>query len=329
MNNPTYIQTASIIFDSLVAFRKVKQCEMLNKMDAYNENCQTIRKDIRQYSLAIAKGWNAAAERVKNRLIRNLTDHKLQLERFSDYLNINIPAMPKLKDVYDEIIQLELEYEYLEVSDTYGKITVLTNNIELEGFYFGCFKIELNLKHISKINSESPYRIIAQSPCPASSDSEVTHPHVHSNRLCEGDGFNSIRNALIQGRLIDFFTIVENILNTYNPESPYVSLDDWDGISCYSCGYSVSGDDCYYCECCDNDFCSECSTYCKSCDITICDSCAYHCANCEDSICEECREICLECANAFCSDCIDKDGYCKTCADMRKEKENEKNNIAI
>ena len=31
------------------------------------------------------------------------------------------------------------------------------------------------------------------------------------------------------GRLFDFFVIVRQVLNTYNPHSAYISLEDWDG----------------------------------------------------------------------------------------------------
>ncbi len=41
-----------------------------------------------------------------------------------------------------------------------------------------------------------------------------------------------IRTALEQGRLCDFFSLVRSILNTYSPDSPYVSLYDWCGVAC-------------------------------------------------------------------------------------------------
>ena len=60
---------------------------------------------------------------------------------------------------------------------------------------------------------------------------------------------------------------------TYNAESPYVSLDDWEGRPCYDCGYTTHEDDCFWCEGCDNDFCEECYSYCCSCDVSLCQGC--------------------------------------------------------
>ncbi len=41
--------------------------------------------------------------------------------------------------------------------------------------------------------------------------------------------------ALTEGRLLDFFMIVRQVLQTYSPDSPYVSLDDWYGRQCSDC----------------------------------------------------------------------------------------------
>ena len=47
-------------------------------------------------------------------------------------------------------------------------------------------------------------------------------------RLCEGDGRSAIRQALAQGRLLDFFMLVAGGLRTYNAESPFVALEIWE-----------------------------------------------------------------------------------------------------
>ena len=66
--------------------------------------------------------------------------------------------------------------------------------------------------------------MIAEDPHPAHSDDSVTHPHVQSEGVCEGDAKLPIRNALSQLRLLDFFQIVGSLLRTYNSGSPYVAL---------------------------------------------------------------------------------------------------------
>ena len=132
-----------------------------------------------------------------------------------------------------------------------------------------------------------------------------------------------LRRAIEQGRFCDFFTLVVNILKTYNPDSPYVSLDSWEGISCYDCGYMVAGDDCYYCEDCERDYCSSCSTYCQICDTTICMGCSYECPSCNDPVCQSCIAKCRECEETVCKDCLTEEGLCKYCEEQGKENENE------
>ena len=71
--------------------------------------------------------------------------------------------------------------------------------------------------------------------------------------------------ALAGGRICDFFLLVRSVLTCYNPDSAYVSLDNWHGVSCYECGYTTCPDDLSYCTTCDRDFCSDCASYCRRC----------------------------------------------------------------
>jgi hypothetical protein len=77
-----------------------------------------------------------------------------------------------------------------------------------------------------------------------------THPHVREKLLCEGDGAASIRRALAEGRLLDFFTLVRQVLETYNPGSAYVELSRWNGVTCKDCGYIMPGDGYGTCDLC-------------------------------------------------------------------------------
>ena len=90
-------------------------------------------------------------------------------------------------------------------------------------------------------------------PIPLRSNEDVTHPHVSDEAVCEGDGRVPIRKALEQGRLLDFFVIVRNLLQTYNSGSPFVSLDDWEGIRCADCGASAGEDERWTCVKCESD----------------------------------------------------------------------------
>ncbi len=64
-------------------------------------------------------------------------------------------------------------------------------------------------------------------------------PHVSDETLCEGDGRRAIHAALAAGRLYDFFTIVDRLLNTYASGRAYVDLDNWFGTPCHDCGGNV------------------------------------------------------------------------------------------
>ena len=112
--------------------------------------------------------------------------------------------------------------------------------ITLEDVYLGEFEIRLDVFRLSELSSRIPYTVIALHPHPASSSDDVTHPHVSGRHLCEGDGSAAIRAALSHGRLFDFFSMVLGVLRTYNSDSPYVRLEDWNGVSCYDCGREMN-----------------------------------------------------------------------------------------
>ncbi|WP_310821146.1 hypothetical protein [Stratiformator vulcanicus] len=122
--------------------------------------------------------------------------------------------------------------------------------------------------------------------------------------LCEREAAAPIKYALADGRLADFFHVVSRVLHTYNPDSAYVALDDWDtDLSCESCGDS-----------CDRDY----SSYCDACECRLCDSCQVSCETCEAHFCSSCVSRCRQegCDACFCHGCRDDvEGYCHNCAD--------------
>src|SRR5690606_3706651 len=106
----------------------------------------------------------------------------------------------------------------IQFDPKWSRVTVVTDDIQLEGIPLGPFKIKLDW---SRLGDSQPYEVIAVEANPASSSDDVTHPHVQDNRLCEGDGRQALQKALAQGRLFDFFVLVRQILTTYNPSSAY------------------------------------------------------------------------------------------------------------
>jgi hypothetical protein len=318
-----FVRLSNLLLDSLNEVKKAKQQQVQSVMDDFNIKCSDATKDSHLFRKAIEKGWLIGADDIKSRINRNLNDFSYYLQRFKELVNTDEMVLPKLSDVYAELVQIEQEFGDIKFDPEEKAISITTEPVTLEDIPFGPFEVRLYIGQINKLYSDTPYRMIALEPNPAGANDSVTHPHVSDERLCEGDGHVAIRNAIEQGRFCDFFTLVVNILQTYNPDSPYISLDDWEGVSCYDCGCTVSDEDRYYCEYCDRDYCPQCSTYCQKCDTTICLGCAYECPSCNEPVCQNCTAKCKDCEETFCVDCLNEDGLCQNCQEQRKENSDE------
>ena len=314
---------ANMLLDALCELKKTRLQHIQSKFEEFNCKCTEAAKDSHLFYEAVNRGWFRSAEKIKTRVNRNIIDFSYHLQRFKDLINTDETKLPKLSDIFAELSQIDQDVGEYQFDLKENTISVITESISLDDITFGPFEIKLLIDHVDKLYTETPYGVIALEPNPAGADSSVTHPHVSSETLCEGDGHVAIRKALEQGRFCDFFTMIVNILQTYNPDSPYISLDDWEGISCYDCGYTVSGDECYYCEYCDRDYCAQCSTCCQMCDTTICMGCAYACPSCNEPVCRECTAKCKDCDETFCKDCLTENGICKDCEEQRKDNQDE------
>jgi len=317
------IKLSNLLLDALNELKTARLQKIQASLEDFSYKCSDATKDSHLFYAAVEKGWFGSAEKIRTRVNRNLSDFTYHVQRFKDLVNSDETKLPKLADIFSELSQIDQELGEYQFDLNEKTISVITEPITLEDIPFGPFEIKLFIDKIDKLYTESPYFVIALQPNPAGANDSVTHPHVSDERLCEGDGVVSIRKAIEQGRFCDFFTIIVSILQTYNPDSPYVSLDDWEGISCYDCGYTISGDDSYYCECCDSDFCSQCSTYCQMCDTTLCLGCAYECPGCNEPVCQNCTAKCKDCEEIYCKDCLTEDGLCQSCQEQRKDDENE------
>ncbi len=317
------VRLSNLLLDSLNELKKGRLQQIQAVLDDFNIKCSDATKDSHLFRTATEKGWLIGAGDIRSRISRNLNDFSYYLQRFKELASADEIVLPKIADIYAELVQIEQEFGDIKFDAEEKAISIITEPITLEDIPFGPFEVKLFIGQINRLYSDAPFRIIALEPNPAGTNASVTHPHVSDERLCEGDGHVAIRSAIEQGRFCDFFTLIVNILQTYNPGSPYVSLDDWEGISCYDCGCTVSGDDSYYCEYCDREYCSECSTYCQKCDTTVCLGCAYECPSCNEPVCRSCTAKCRDCEETFCKDCLDEEGLCQNCQEQRKESENE------
>ncbi|HUQ69380.1 MAG TPA: hypothetical protein VM165_07655 [Planctomycetaceae bacterium] len=132
---------------------------------------------------------------------------------------------------------------------------------------------------------------------------DITHPHVQDSTLCEGDASRPLEQALAEGRLCDYFLIVRQTLQTYNPQSAYVAIADWEGYRCRGCDDSVSADDLCSCEFCGEEACTDCSLSCVQCGRTSCGSCLQNCSDCLDDFCPRCWPDDVRPQESVCPNC--------------------------
>lgn len=261
------------------------------------------RRELWQH--ALSRNWSTAAEWVRGELERRLRDLRRQLASFEeDLIDDRAGLRPTTRELYDDLCALDEQFDELEFDDSACEISAVTDSIVLDGFGFGSFRIVLDG---ASLTTHSPrYRVIAVTPQPAATNSDVTHPHVNAESLCEGDARAVLRRALADGRLLDFFTIVAQTLATYNPSSAYVTVERWEGITCRSCGDWADEEDASSCERCGDELCSDCATGCDGCSQYVCGGCSAECPACQSYFCDACLVLCEDCHERFCSQCLDE-----------------------
>ena len=276
----------------------------------------------RKATRAYQSRYLLAAQRVNRQMERLLADMTYHVETASRALSKKLEPIPGLHDLIRELDQIHDEFGAWSFDVGDQMLSVTTDAIELEGLYFGRFEIRLHLQNLVNPRGSHPFQCVALDPNPAASADHVTHPHVSDNSLCAGDATATLMAALESGRLCDFFLIVKRVLHTYNAESPYVALDQWDGESCPDCNYVMGDEDRYFCEDCEQNYCSECISGCHGCDVTVCRSCLQPCSICDESVCRECLTSCEKCGDPCCESCLDN-GLCLTCKESQEENHEE------
>jgi len=269
---------------------------------------------LRRMQMAHQRGWRLAAHRLQRELretLRRLHGELIAVDRLLDPERTD-PHTATVKDLYADLIALRSEFEKVSLDSRRRTISVTTEPIELEGQYLGPFEVRLDWTDLAGGHPNN-YWVVAVDPHPAASNEGVTHPHVQDDAVCEGDGRPAIRDALQQGRLLDFFLIVANLLRTYNPGSPHVSLSDWHGVDCSDCGSRVGEDDRWTCEKCEAVACDDCYCNCAGCDGIFCNDCVTPCVGCDENNCGACMTRCSGCRAERCPDCLDDDERCANC----------------
>lgn len=315
----TLFKQAKQIQAVLSNIKKDRSKEILSRLESIFSLNSTTIKNSRLLCIALRKNWPYAANRMLDKVQRDMYELGRHLSQFRDLGGREDYSAVTLSDIIAELLQIEQEFETFNLSEK--TLSVTTRPITLEGIPLGPFKIELLLDELSELRpSNRPYLVIALDPNPASTDDAVTHPHVSDETLCEGQAEPAITTALEQRRLCDFFMLVNGVLRTYNSSGAHVKLSEWGGSSCYDCGCTVSSDESYYCRHCRQEYCDGCSTYCQICNTTVCLGCAFNCSTCNKPVCSSCRAACKDCEKTFCKDCL-SDGLCQGCEEQRKEDE--------
>ena len=269
--------------------------------------------------------WHGAAAKMTSQMEYKLRDLPYAVEQALHMISNVRNQAPSLRNIFEELAQLQSEFGRIDCNLQEKTVSVFTDPIELDGTFLGDFEIRLEIEKLAQLRDSSVFRIVALDPHPAATNDNVTHPHVSEEYLCAGDASVALVQALSTGRVCDAFLLVKSVLETYNPSSPYVSLDEWNGVSCYDCGYVTDEENSFYCEACDRVFCDECFSYCRSCDTSLCRGCLSECPVCEEPVCESCMSSCSECGEAMCVSCLE-DGICSSCKE-EKEADDEEETI--
>ncbi|MCE5328057.1 MAG: hypothetical protein LLG01_16750 [Planctomycetaceae bacterium] len=308
------VQQVTSVHNSRLGVIGQKACRVLEDMQAL-QRCRS------RLDTCLWRGWLGAAKSVAEEfqsLTRNLPH---ELDQLKSALEHRDGHMPRLRDVFEDLQQLENEFGEIRWCQERKILAVTTEYIVLEDIQLGPFEIRLDISRLNRLPSDRPYSIVALEPHPAASNDSITHPHVSDEILCAGNAGAAIVTTLSTGRICDFFVLVRSVLTTYNPNSPYVSLDRWEGVACEDCGYTVGSDDTYYCTSCEQDYCGDCISSCHNCQDSTCRSCLEECPICGDSYCRSCMTRCPDCRQAICSTCLDN----RSCSCHEEEQEETSN----
>ncbi|MBL8829744.1 MAG: hypothetical protein JNM18_22385 [Planctomycetaceae bacterium] len=286
-----------------------------------------LRRTVKHWQLAKQRGWRLATEQARSYVQRQIDSLIAQLTSFRATQEPDLPQRRTvaLRDLYDDLRALHAEFPVVRLDHAPQELAVQTEPIVLDDEYLGPFEIVLKLPQLS---ARQPYRVVALEPHPADHDFTTPHPHVRDEVLCEGEGHSSIRTALRQGRLLDFFILVRQVLRTYNRGSAFIALDEWHGRSCPDCSGGMDDDNSTLCERCETAICYDCSYSCSRCGRGCCSDCHSWCGDCDRAVCHGCLESCAECEGDFCSDCL-TDGRCQKCTEPNDEEYEHANDKTI
>lgn len=283
----------------------------------------------RRLSIANARGLPLAANVLKDAALAELRAVRRLADEAVDLL-ARRPWLPNPAEVLSEMRQIDDEFGGVAADRRQKTLTAVTEPVDLDATGLGRFAMRFCWDRLTDRADGSCFEVESLEPNPAAIDPSVTHPHVRGGVLCAGDADNSLQLALAQGRLADAFLLVRQVLLTYNPDSAYVALSEWEGEPCGDCGWTVSVGEDLFCDGCSQGYCRDCTDSCSGCDRAFCLSCLGRCAACGEFACADwletspypaglccagCRGRCSACGTAAARDSLDRTtGACPDCA---------------
>ena len=285
------------------------------------QSCMILHSKIRK---AQDKGFAVAEKIVHKQLIVTMD----RLKRQAETISLSPPEpdkAPGVLDIYADIKALEEEFGGYKWDHERETLSVTTDPVTLLDVPLGPFRIDLKLSHFKiPTNADSGTHVDALDP---NVSGEHFHPHVGAHgAVCLGDGAPSIRRALEDGRVLDYFIILKQLLNSYDRDGAYTILENWgeedeDRIDCSDCGYATLMDESMYCDCCSDSYCDECYGSCESCEEVVCDGCRRTCVTCTSSVCAGCIQAnCKDCGAPLCETCSTNNEGCGGCSGMLCER---------
>ena len=314
----TWLRAACLIVRKLAAPAKGSRPSEGSELDALTARVNAAKHRV---EICITKGWKVA-------LVQAVVDYQRQIRRLQDYLEAELtkPTCDAFRldevTVLQDLLAAQNEFSRVNFNGKEKLLSVTTSEIVLDGEELGEFSIVLHLNTLGDSN-RFYYEVHPVNPNWAGSEDGVAHPHVHHDRLCEGDGQPAIKLALEQGRLLDFFQIVEQVLGNYNPSSAYVEISAWHGSAsedCGHCGHATASSDLCECASCEANVCNECTYGCHACSDSFCGNCNETCAGCHENFCTHCIRSCNQCGESMCSDCLNNE-RCDDCEEKENEEE--------
>ena len=275
------------------------------------EAWQSVHDCFGRLNQARERGWQGPVQELTVRLESECRDLKIQVQSAVERAKLlaTCGPSPQASDVFREIAALDEEFDDVECDVRAGTLAVTTGPITLEDLKLGRFQVVLELQGV---NSYTPYRVIALDPNPAAKCESITHPHVRDEHLCAGHGYDAIRSALEQGRLYDFFMLINRVLHTYARGEAYSELNDWHWVRCADCDATSSEESRRECPECEAWICEDCGHVCQSCDQDCCGQCAAQCPRCRQWHCPACFQHCGGCHEDICPSCMEGD-LCASC----------------